>query len=449
MTEPQIRYARTSDGVNIAYLRAGEGPVLVDLPAAPWADIQRLTQSPALWAATIGLTPGVTYVSYDNRGSGGSDRNVTQFSIETDLLDLHAVIGKLDVEAVTLLAAGPAGPTAIAYAARFPERVDRLVLLGAWAKTEFTPELEAILSMMGSNYRLFTDTLARITMGFATGAAASEQAELMRGCTSPETAEAIINAHRPNDVRDLLPQIAAPALVIDLEAAGLVGLSAGPRYLAATLPNAQLLGGGADWGATAGTGAEGIRNAIAAFVHGADVGGVAPASAGTRTILFTDLVGHTEMMQRLGDAKGRDVLREHERITRDLLKEHGGEEVKTMGDGFMASFGSVTRAMECAIALQRAFAAWNESDRAQQAAPLQVRVGLNAGEPIEEDGDLFGATVILASRIASKAGAGEILVPDTVRGLLSGKGFVFGDRGEFVPKGFDEGVRLWDVRWEA
>ena len=81
--------------------------------------------------------------------------------------------------------------------------------------------------------------------------------------------------------------------------------------------------------------------------------------------------------------------------------------------------------------------------------PISIRIGLNAGEPIEEDGDLFGSTVILASRIAAKAGAGEILVPDTVRVLLSGKGFVFSDRGEFVPKGFDDAVRLWDVRWEA
>jgi len=168
-----------------------------------------------------------------------------------------------------------------------------------------------------------------------------------------------------------------------------------------------------------------------------------PTSGGVTTILFTDIVGHTEMMQRLGDAKGRAVLREHERITRETLKQHGGAEVKTMGDGFMASFGSVTSALECAIALQRAFAAHTES----MPEPLHVRVGLNAGEPIEEDGDLFGSTVILASRIAAKAGGGEILVPDTVRGLLSGKGFLFSDRGEFVPKGYDEGVRLWDVRW--
>ena len=118
-----------------------------------------------------------------------------------------------------------------------------------------------------------------------------------------------------------------------------------------------------------------------------------------------------------------------------------------MGDGFMASFGSVTSAVDCAIALQRGFAGWNSSERAQQAAPLQVRVGLNAGEPIEEDGDLFGATVLLASRIAAKAGAGEILVPDTVRALLSGKNFLFSDRGEFVPKGFEDAVRLYEVRW--
>jgi class 3 adenylate cyclase len=166
----------------------------------------------------------------------------------------------------------------------------------------------------------------------------------------------------------------------------------------------------------------------------------APAASLLRTVLFTDLVGHAEMMQRLGDAKGRDVLREHERITREVLKANGGTEVKTMGDGFMASFGSVTKAVECAIALQRAFA-----DR--EGEPLSVRVGLNAGEPIEEDGDLFGATVILASRIAAKADGGEILVADTVRGLCSGKGFLFADRGDFVAKGFEEPVRVYEVSW--
>jgi class 3 adenylate cyclase len=154
------------------------------------------------------------------------------------------------------------------------------------------------------------------------------------------------------------------------------------------------------------------------------------------------------MMQRLGDEAGRQVLREHERITREVLKTHGGTEVKTMGDGFMASFGSVTKAVECAIALQKAFDERNAGvGRDVPPELLYVRVGLNAGEPIEEDGDLFGATVILASRIAAKAGGAEILVADTVRGLCSGKGFLFADRGEFVAKGFEEPVRVYEVSW--
>ncbi len=180
------------------------------------------------------------------------------------------------------------------------------------------------------------------------------------------------------------------------------------------------------------------------------------------TVLWTDIVGHTEMMRRLGDEKGREVLREHERITREVLKAHGGTEVKTMGDGFMASFTSVTRSVECAVALQRAFDERNRGAGAEQlpediaatddaatvAQPLQVRVGLNAGEPIKEEGDLFGSTVILASRIAAKAEGGEILASDVVRGLCSGKGLLFADRGEFVAKGFEEPVRVFEVRWQ-
>ena len=253
------------------------------------------------------------------------------------------------------------------------------------------------------------------------------------------------------DVTPLLAQVSMPTLVI-CRPSRQYGQPKSSQALASSIPDARL----ALLESWTGTGVDDewlrvVGDFLGDAVHIEQSSASPPAMVGRRqqvpafrTVLFTDIVGHTEMMQRLGDAKGRDVLREHERITRDLLKRHGGAEVKTMGDGFLASFGSVTSAMECAIALQRAFAAQNLEPGTEN---LNVRVGLNAGEPIEEDGDLFGSTVILASRIAAKAGAGEILVPDTVRGLLSGKGFVFGDRGEFVPKGFDEGVRLWDVRW--
>jgi class 3 adenylate cyclase len=169
----------------------------------------------------------------------------------------------------------------------------------------------------------------------------------------------------------------------------------------------------------------------------------APATHQFRTVLFTDLVGHTEMMQRLGDAKGRDVLRHHERITRETLTEHGGAELKTEGDSFMVSFPSVTSAITCAVSLQRAFAEHNQTS----AERIAVRMGLNAGEPIEEDGDLFGSSVILAARIAAEAGEGEILIPEAVRHLLSGKSFSYADRGEMRFKGFEDAVRLYEVHW--
>ena len=149
------------------------------------------------------------------------------------------------------------------------------------------------------------------------------------------------------------------------------------------------------------------------------------------------------MTERLGDAKARAVLRNHERIVREALRAHGGAEVKAMGDGFMASFSSATRALECAIATQRAFAQHNETAE----EPMRVRIGLNAGEPIAEEEDLFGTAVNMAARIAAQAQGGEILASDVVRQLVAGKGFLFADRGEVALRGFEDPVRLYEVRW--
>ena len=170
-----------------------------------------------------------------------------------------------------------------------------------------------------------------------------------------------------------------------------------------------------------------------------------PEAGAMRTILFTDVEGSTALTQRLGDARARDLLREHERIVREALKAHGGSEVKTMGDGFMASFSSATKALDCAIAMQRAFAEHNESAE----EPIMVRIGLNAGEPIAEDEDLFGTAVNEAARITAAAEGGEILVSDVVRQLVKGKDFLFADVGERQLKGFDEPVRLYEVRWRG
>ncbi len=172
-----------------------------------------------------------------------------------------------------------------------------------------------------------------------------------------------------------------------------------------------------------------------------------------------DIEGSAALTQRLGDAAARDVLREHERITREALRAHSGSEVKTMGDGFMASFGSATKALECAIAIQKAFDVPETTVGARHASPLRpedairVRIGLNAGQPIAEDDpdgrrDLHGTAVITAARIAALAQGGEILVSDVVRQLVAGKGFLFSDGGDHALKGFEDPVRVYEVRWQ-
>jgi class 3 adenylate cyclase len=327
--------------------------------------------------------------------------------------------------------------------------VERLVLWEGYAgRSDLGSQIDTLTVLLQNDYDMFIETMARTIIGWDDPRNAERYARMLRTAMSRD--EWLQFLLQPDfSVGDELQHITCPTLVVHHRDAALIPMEAIQR-LVAKIPNARLA---LFDGSAVGTQAEPAREAVDQFLRPEGSAPHAQAAAvhtgppsrarGLQTVLFTDIVGHAEMMSRLGDAKGREVLREHERITRDLLKQHGGAEVKTMGDGFMASFGSVTSAVECAIALQRAFAIHTES----MPEPIHVRVGLNAGEPIEEEGDLFGATVILASRIAAKAGPGEVLIPDTVRGLLSGKGFTFGDRGEFVPKGFDEGVRVWDVQW--
>jgi class 3 adenylate cyclase len=150
------------------------------------------------------------------------------------------------------------------------------------------------------------------------------------------------------------------------------------------------------------------------------------------------------MMRRLGDERGRQMLRDHERITREALRAHGGSEIRTMGDGFLATFGSAQRALQCAVALQKAFREYSQGD-----VKLKVRVGLNAGEPIAEGGQIYGTAVIMASRCAAEARGGEVLATDVVRQLAAGRGFDFSDRGLFNLAGFEEPVRLYEVKWSS
>jgi len=169
-----------------------------------------------------------------------------------------------------------------------------------------------------------------------------------------------------------------------------------------------------------------------------------PMDAGFRVIMFTDLKDSTRMTTLYGDAKALHLLHVHNALTRNSLNAHRGREIKHTGDGIMASFASVPDAVECAIAIQKAFAAYNQE---HAEAPLYLRIGMSAGEPIEEHGDLFGKAVQLAARLCAHAEPAQILIDQVVLDQWSGKQSPFADLGEVTPKGFAYAVRVYEVEW--
>jgi class 3 adenylate cyclase len=161
---------------------------------------------------------------------------------------------------------------------------------------------------------------------------------------------------------------------------------------------------------------------------------------GLRAIMFTDLVGSTDMSSRLGDHRALEVLRRHDEVVRDALTATGGREVKHTGDGILASFTHVSRAIEAAVRIQSVFRV-----DSQELAGVSLRVGISAGEPVAESNDIFGAAVSMAARICAHASPGQVLVSSAVKDLSIGKRFTFVDRGPIALKGFDEPIRLYEV----
>ena len=446
MTEPRIQYAQTTDGVNIAFWTMGQGNPLVHLSGVPVSHIEAEMQFPEFRAWHERMSRKRMLVRYDVRGAGLSDREITEVSLDAYLRDLEAVVDHLGLQSFDLFAPGLAGPIVIAYAARHPQRVSHLVLWCSSARPSVVahePRFQALMGLLDTDWELFTETMAHTLQGWSAGEPARRVAAMFRQSVTQDVMRAAFQAMEDFDVTDLLPQVRSPTLVLHRRDYSIMDVG-NARSLSAGIPNAQLtiLDGSAfswylqDW--------ESVADAIDEFLGEGDTPAAEPPEPSAfRTILFTDIEGSTALTQRLGDAKARELLREHERMVREALKAHGGSEVKALGDGFMASFSSATKALECAIAMQRAFAAHNES----AAEPILVRVGLNAGEPIAEDDDLYGTAVNLAARITAQAEGGEILASEAVRQIVAGKKFPFSDLGETTLRGFEDRVHIYQVSW--
>ena len=445
--QQQIQFVTAPDGVSLAVATMGSGTPLLIVPG--WISHLELDWT---WPQSHDLFDRLArdhlLVRYDKRGTGLSDRDVTDYSLEAQVADLDAIINALGLRGVALLGYSQGGPISIAYAVQHSENVSHLILYGSYhdgKSMHFRDLIDAFMALIRADWGGYGGAaMLEVLIPGAPPEAREVFAEYQRQAADAEGAIGTTVAAFEYEITPLLPQVTAPTLVLHRRGDKTCPIQQG-REIAARIPGARFVPLEGDihipWlGDT-----EPLISAIEEFLGGAEGPQARPkVSEGLQIILFTDMEGSTGLTQRLGDAKAQELLRTHNTIIREALNIHGGTEIKHTGDGIMASFPSAARALASAVAIQRGFASHNESN---PDTPIRVRVGLNAGEPVAEEDDLFGSAVQLAARVAAQAEAGQILVSDVVKGLAVGKKFAFTDGGEVSLKGFEESQRLYEVQW--
>ena len=454
---PNIQFLTTPDGVSIAYTVAGEGPPLVCTPG--WVSHQELEWQDSFGEFYHRLARARRLIMFDGRGTGLSDRRVDDVSLDARLNDLEAVVGHLQLDSFALLGSSQWSPVAIKYAAQHPDRVTELILYGPFCdgfvasegKDDRADLARALLGLMRAEWGVG----ARAVTGFVHPDADLEeqQASLqyLRQASSGDVAARILEEGMFEiDVSEYVPQIETRALVLHRRDDNAVPPECG-RRVASLLPNVRFLPLNGDHHLPQYGDTESILGAIDDFLG---IEPIAPASVAPPTapapsgapvaLLFTDIEGSTVLTERLGDAGAQELLRAHNDIVRQALATHGGSEVKHTGDGIMASYPSASSALDSAVQIQRSLAKRNE-EKPDEA--IHVRIGINAGEPVREQDDLFGTAVQVARRICDQAEPGQILVSNVVRELVAGKGFLFADMGETALRGFEDPTRVYEVRW--
>ena len=441
--QPVIRFVTTRDGVRIGYCVQGAGPPLVFVRG--WiSHLEAMWELPNVRAFFDALAERFTVVRYDTRGQGVSDRHVEQIDLDALTIDLETLMDALDLQDVTLYGQTFGGPIAISYAAQHPYRVKNLILDGtyAWLETAGRDQFEAFVQTLE---RLWPDSISLIAQLTTPDASGVHRINTERDWSARAiTSDMVGRLYRLGaavDVREHLPALTMPVLVVHRKRSRSIPMRSA-RALAADIPNAVFvpLEGSAHnpWD----EGPQAVLDALGEFL-GTQLTLPATPQAPTApiAILFTDMEASTAMTSRLGDARAQELVRTHDAVVRRAVDKHGGTEDKHTGDGIMASFPSISAAVQCAVDIQNGL-------RAAE-APFRLKIGLDAGEPLRYRGEPTGTVVQSARRIVDRAEPGQILASDVVRKLVQGKDFSFNDRGRVQLKGLPERVRLYEVAWEA
>jgi len=438
--EPRTQYTKTSDGVNIAYQVVGDGPLdIVEVPSS-FSHLEAAWEEPScarMWRRFASFS---RIILLDKRGTGLSDRVTGVATLEERMDDVRAVMDAVGSERAAVLGGSEGGPMAALFAATYPERNLALILYGTAAKfapsSEYRPTPEQLQPVWDAIERTWGQG---VSVGvFAPSRAEDERfkqwwARYERLSASPGAVVALLRMNMEIDVRDILPVIAVPTLIIHRTGDRSVGVEEG-RDLARRIPGAKYVElPGIDHLPFVGD-QDAIVDEIEEFLTG--MRHRPEPDRMLATVLFTDIVGSTERVAELGDRRWRELLNDYYALGRSELARFQGREVKTTGDGFLATFDGPARAIRCACAT---------SDVAQTLG-IRVRAGLHCGECEMMGGDIGGIAVHIASRVASMAAPDEVLVSSTVKDLVAGSGIGFEDRGPHRLKGVPDEWRLFAVR---
>jgi len=436
--------------VRIAYAIHGTGPPLVF--ARGWiSHLDLLWEDPEFRPFFEAIGRCFTVVRYDTRGNGLSQRDVCgRLSLDELVLDLEAVIDKLALNDVVLYATCYGGPIAARYAARHPDRVVKLALDGTYAAGATLASGEMRESVLSIVKMLRVQPRAAETMlDYFTNPEESDLREMrldrLRLAIRADVAAELYELSFELDVTDDLRAVAAPTLVTHRRRTRAVPYALG-QEVAALVPDAHFVSlDGVPHNPWEGNAAAEALRALGDFLEAPIASSFVPRSNVRPTvILFTDMEGSTAINSRMGDDRAHELLRAHDAIVRRIIDapRRGGRQVKSMGDGVMAAFSSVSQALAVAVDLQQSVAQLRD-DTTDTA--VRIRVGINAGEPLADGDDLHGLVVSTAARICAHAAGGEILVSNVVRELATGKGFRFADIGPVELKGIDGPMHLYRV----
>jgi class 3 adenylate cyclase len=428
---PLTRYARSGDA-QIAYQVVGDGPLDLVSVGGPASHVDMQWEDPETARAYERLASFSRLIRFDRRGTGLSDPLAGAPTLDQQMDDLDAVLAAAGAQQIALYGAVEAGLCAM-YAATHSDRVSALVLANvsvAGGLVLNDERRELILDLIENHW----GEGAFISL-FAPSRAHDERftewwARFERACMSPAAARQVVDLNARVDLSGVLPAIRLPTLVLQLRDSPLVPAEGG-RESAALIPDARLIeADGTDcyyW-----PGADDPEmDLIEEFLTGRR--SQRPAERTLATVLFTDLVGSTDRAAQLGDSAWRRLLEDHNTLVRERLERFRGREVKTLGDGFVATFDGPTRAVRCA----------QEIVGGLDTMGLATRCGLHTGECELFNGEISGIAVHIGERVCELAGEREILVSSTVKDLVVGSALAFEERGVHQLRGVPGEWRLY------